>query len=198
MFDLGFLVTISLSIGLGLFLGCLLFKKRLDDYSELISVADQELRAKEVRIEALNRELAQSMLVVQKSSQLMEVGTERINRLVSSTEELLNEKESLEAKIKFQQTQYEKLLGQKKSSEVRTGKITEQIAPFLADYPEDPATARFLGDPIDFVHFAEDAVVFVEVKSGRSQLNKNQRRIRDLIKEGKVVFKIYRVEGDSQ
>ena len=95
----------------------------------------------------------------------------------------------------FEQEQYAKLLGQKKSSEVRTGKITEQIAPFLEDYPLNPRTARFIGDPIDFVHFDEEMVTFLEVKSGKSQLSTKQRRIRDLIRGGKVEFKIYRVEG---
>ena len=95
----------------------------------------------------------------------------------------------------YQEEQYAKLFSQKKSSEVRTGKITEQIAPFLADYPLNSQTARFIGDPIDFVHFDEDMVTFVEVKSGKSQLSKKQRNIRDLIKEGKVEFTIYRVEG---
>ena len=101
----------------------------------------------------------------------------------------------LKSQVAFQEEQYAKLFGQKKSSEVRTGKITEQIAPFLEDYPLSPQTARFIGDPIDFVHFDEDKVTFVEVKSGKSQLSKKQRGIRDLIKEGKVEFTIYRVEG---
>lgn len=84
----------------------------------------------------------------------------------------------------------------RRSPEVRTGKIAEQIAPFLEDYPKDPSTARFIGDPIDFVHFDEDKVTFVEVKSGKSQLSKKQRHIRDMIKEGKVEFELYRIKGD--
>jgi len=80
---------------------------------------------------------------------------------------------------------------------VRTGKIAEQISPFLADYPLEPRTARFIGDPIDFVHFDEDKVTFVEVKSGKSQLSTKQRRIRDMVKAGKVDFVIYRIRGDG-
>jgi len=101
----------------------------------------------------------------------------------------------VQKRLIFEQEQYKKLIGQKKSSEVRTGKITEQISPFLADYPLDPATARFIGEPLDFIHFDEDKITFVEVKSGKSQLSKKQRVLRDLIVAGKVEFILYRVEG---
>lgn len=104
---------------------------------------------------------------------------------------------ALKDTVAFQNLQHDKLLGQKKSSEVRTGKIVEQVSPFLADYPLDPKTARFIGDPIDFVHFDENMVTFIEVKSGKSQLSTKQRRIRDLINDKKVEFKIYRISGDG-
>ena len=126
---------------------------------------------------------------------------ETANVQILAQEEQLLEKggeiSTLQATLGFEQEQYIKLLGQKKSSEVRTGKITEQIAPFLEDYPLDPKTARFIGEPLDFVHFDEEKVTFVEVKSGKSQLSTKQRRIRDLIQEGKVEFILYRVEGET-
>ena len=103
---------------------------------------------------------------------------------------------ALSSQIEFQAEQYGKLFNQKKSSEVRTGKIAEQIAPFLSDYPFDPKVSKFIGDPIDLVVFASDKITFVEVKSGKSQLSKKQREIRDMIKEGKVEFFIYRVKGE--
>ena len=61
----------------------------------------------------------------------------------------------------------------------------------------NPKTAKFIGDPIDFIHFDDDKITLVEVKSGKSQLSKKQREIRDLVKAGKVEFTIYRVEGKS-
>jgi predicted Holliday junction resolvase-like endonuclease len=102
---------------------------------------------------------------------------------------------TLDEKLRLSEGQYIKLLSQKKSSEVRLGQISEQLAPFLEGYPFDPKSAKFLGDPIDFCHFLDDKIVFVEVKSGKSQLSKRQREIRDLIKAGKVDFFVYRVEG---
>ena len=67
------------------------------------------------------------------------------------------------------------------------GKFAEQLAPYFDEFPYDPTEARFLGSPIDFVVFPGIAtgepreIVFVEVKSGRSSLDRGQRRLRDLV-----------------
>jgi len=89
-----------------------------------------------------------------------------------------------------------KLLSQKKSSEVLLGQISEHLAPFLDSFPidEELKELNFLGMPIDYIHFGEDKVTFIEVKSGGSKLSKKQRRIRDLIKDGKVEFKIHQIK----
>jgi predicted Holliday junction resolvase-like endonuclease len=99
------------------------------------------------------------------------------------------ENESLEQKLR-------KVTSQKKSSEVRTGLIAEQMAPFLKGFPYDPKKTKFLGQPIDFVAFDDTGVHLVEVKSGKSQLSSVQRRIRNQVKEGNVTFEIYRIEGE--
>lgn len=95
------------------------------------------------------------------------------------------------------------LLHQKKSSEVRLGKITESLAPLLDDFPVDihkPGTSTvFLGQPIDFIHFDPDeGVTFIEVKSGGARLNDAQRRIKELIESGAVAWTTYRVDGEPK
>lgn len=155
--------------------------RRLQDYRNLFDEAQAKLEGLFQTVNSQNIELALSVQVLEDSEALRKGLQQEISILSSAVE--------------FQEEQYKKLFSQKKSSEVRTGKITEQIAPFLEDYPLDSRTARFIGDPIDFVHFDEDKVTFVEVKSGKSQLSTKQRHIRDLVKEGKVDFTIYRVEG---
>lgn len=81
------------------------------------------------------------------------------------------------------------------------GKVWEQIAPHLPEFEYNPADARFLGDPVDYIVFSgmsdgEDVdVVIIDVKTGRAQLNQNQRRIRDAINNGRVSFKIIRLEN---
>jgi predicted Holliday junction resolvase-like endonuclease len=94
------------------------------------------------------------------------------------------------------ESELKKVKSQKKSSEVRTGLIAEQMAPFLEGFPYSPKNAIFLGKPLDFLVFDEDGVHFVEVKSGNAQLNANQRRIRNQLNEKKVTFEVYRIKGE--
>ncbi len=90
-----------------------------------------------------------------------------------------------------------KILFQKKSSEVRLGKMVESIAPLLDGFPVDvnkPGTSTvFIGQPIDFLYIDPDeGVVFVEVKSGDAKLSGVQKRIKALIQEGRVSWKEFR------
>jgi predicted Holliday junction resolvase-like endonuclease len=92
------------------------------------------------------------------------------------------------------------LLEQKKSSEVRLGKISETLAPVLNDFPVDvhkPGTSTiFLGQPVDFIHFdPESGVSFIEVKSGESKLSSTQKKLKNLIQAGKVGWLEFRVKG---
>ena len=88
---------------------------------------------------------------------------------------------------------YDRELSARKSSEVRVGKISENIAPFLLEWPWDPNSFRFLGNPIDGIQFNEDELVFVEVKTGKSRLGDSQKNIKDLILRGKVGFATFRI-----
>jgi predicted Holliday junction resolvase-like endonuclease len=87
----------------------------------------------------------------------------------------------------------------KKSREVLGGQFSEQLAPFLPDFPFSPTEARFMGKPIDFIIFKGmderdiQEVVFVEVKSGKARVNAHERKLRDAIKAGRVSWYEYRV-----
>lgn len=92
-----------------------------------------------------------------------------------------------------------KIIHQQKSSEVRVGKVVESIAPFLDNFPVDihakGSSTQFLGQPIDFIHFTEEGeVIFIEVKSGSSQLSAFQRKIKSNIEQGNVQWAEYRVK----
>lgn len=90
-----------------------------------------------------------------------------------------------------------KLLKSTKSAKIslstKYGKMSEQFMPFLAHYPYDPQSFRFLGTPIDGVQFSEDEIVFIEFKAATSQLSTTQRLIRNLISNGKVRFEEIRI-----
>ena len=91
---------------------------------------------------------------------------------------------------------------QKLSRSILGGVFSEQVAPFLPDFPKDlkASEARFIGKPVDFLIFKGmddqqiNEVVFVEIKSGNSQLSTNERSLRDAIQEKRVRWHEYRVD----
>lgn len=96
----------------------------------------------------------------------------------------------------------ERILAQKKSSEVRIGYITESLAPLLESFPVDvqkPGTTTvFLGKPIDYIHFdPEEGITFIEVKSGNARPSRTQRQMRDLINDGQVHWCEFSVGGQK-
>jgi len=90
----------------------------------------------------------------------------------------------------------------KKSRAVLSGQFSEQLAPYLPDFPYKPTEARFIGKPIDFVIFKGmdekkiDEVVFVEVKSGQSQLSKVEKSLKETIEKKNILWNEYQVPED--
>ncbi len=80
----------------------------------------------------------------------------------------------------------ERSIEQKRSLSVTYGKITEQFAPFMQSYPFHPENFRFIGSPIDGIQFEDDKIIFVEIKTNKSKLTPLQKRIKELVKRGKV------------
>ena len=88
-----------------------------------------------------------------------------------------------------------------RSRSIMRGFATEQFAPFLQEEwkPED---YRFMGNPIDYIVFVGlssvsdgkaseiSKVVLLDIKTGKSQLTKVQRRIRDAVEAGRVEFHV--------
>jgi len=80
----------------------------------------------------------------------------------------------------------------KKQRATIKGQITETIAPWSMTVVNSVSELNFLGNPIDFIGFkgldgdGDIDVKFIEVKSGKSKLNTNQRRIRDAVKEKRI------------
>ena len=80
----------------------------------------------------------------------------------------------------------------KRSHAVNVGKITEHLLPYLPEFNYNPKDTKFLGSPIDFIVFDgmdEDDIkniIFVEVKTGKSQISSRERKIRNAIKNKKV------------
>jgi predicted Holliday junction resolvase-like endonuclease len=86
-----------------------------------------------------------------------------------------------------------------RSQAVTVGKVHEQLIPYLPAFPYNPKDVRFLGSPIDFVVFdglAEGRVrriVFLEVKTGGSDLTSRERCVRDVVQAREVEWAELRV-----
>ena len=96
------------------------------------------------------------------------------------------------------------LINQRKDAIVRSravlaGHFSEQLSPFLPNFPFNPSECKFLGKPIDFLVFQGmdkkeiDNIVFVEVKSGNSKLSPQEKKLKDAIESKRVSWQEYRV-----
>lgn len=95
-------------------------------------------------------------------------------------------------------TENRQLVSQTKRSEVNLGFISEKLAPFLENFgPYNPRDLVFIGKPIDYIHFGNDTVTFIEIKSGNSRLSKSQKRIKSMILQQCVSWHEFRVGGKN-
>jgi predicted Holliday junction resolvase-like endonuclease len=87
----------------------------------------------------------------------------------------------------------------RRSRAVLTGQIGEQLAPFFPAFPCDPADARFIGKPVDFIAFpgasegSPREVLFIEVKTGEARLSPPERALREAVENGRVRWVEYRL-----
>ena len=88
----------------------------------------------------------------------------------------------------------------KRSRAVLGGQAGEQVAPFLPRFPCNPADARFVGKPVDFIAFpgaaegkAIDEILLIEVKTGDSQMSPREKQVRDAVEKGHVRYLQYRI-----
>lgn len=86
-----------------------------------------------------------------------------------------------------------------RSQAVVTGKVTEQLLPYLPGFEFNPKDVRFLGSPVDLVVFDGlsngqlERVVFIEVKTGDATMTKRERQVRDAIVARRVDWREWRV-----
>ncbi len=88
-----------------------------------------------------------------------------------------------------------------RSRSILKGKIGEQMAPLLPMFKYEPADARFIGSPVDYIVFEGYAegnprsIVMVEVKTGKGKtLSSIERRIKELVEDGKVKWEVVYLE----
>ena len=108
-------------------------------------------------------------------------------------------------KTKIESTRKETL---KKSRAIIRGQATEHLAPYIIKNT-NPKDYRFLGNPIDYICFEGlsdvldgksnqiTAVRFIDIKTGKSTLNKTQRRVRDAISDSRVTFEVINLDEED-
>ncbi|MFZ2150594.1 MAG: Holliday junction resolvase-like protein [Candidatus Absconditicoccaceae bacterium] len=106
------------------------------------------------------------------------------------------------AKIYFQV----KIKGQRqeavsRSRSVLLGNVNEKIAPLLPNFPYYYKDMVFVGKGIDYVVFnglsagTLKNIIFLEIKSGTSTLNRNERMIKECTENKKVYYDIYNIKN---
>ncbi|NBV87503.1 MAG: hypothetical protein EBS01_14830, partial [Verrucomicrobia bacterium] len=86
----------------------------------------------------------------------------------------------------------------KRSNAVILGGVYEKVLPFLPDFPYSPKDMVFIGKGFDYLvldGLSEGSlrkIVFLEVKSGSSRLNANEKMIASTVGEKAVEWQEYR------
>jgi len=114
----------------------------------------------------------------------------------------------LETDLETTQVEAKKQKGRAASAHTSKGQILEKWAPFV-DHPEidpnwQPENWSFMGNPIDYIvwdyrkdknlNLEEGMIYIMDVKSAKAQLSTKQRRIRDLVKAGRVEWREIRLD----
>ncbi|MFX1575541.1 MAG: Holliday junction resolvase-like protein [Promethearchaeota archaeon] len=86
-----------------------------------------------------------------------------------------------------------------RSRAVLKGKIGEQMAPLLDAFPFQPADARFIGSPVDYIVFDGYSrnnpreIILIDIKTGNAQLSSTERRIAQLVNTKRIRWMTIRI-----
>lgn len=90
----------------------------------------------------------------------------------------------------------------KRSRDVIEGNVAQQLMPYFPEYKYTPSDSRFISSPLDLIVFnglskgCVEEVVFIEIKTGKSQPTKRQKSVKDAIEAGKVRYELLRKEKE--
>ena len=95
-----------------------------------------------------------------------------------------------------------KLIAQRvnQSRAVVWGQSCESLVPWLPEFKYSPPDVKHLGAPIDLVIFDGMTqgnlrkIVFVEIKTGSSQITSRERQIKQAVADGRIEFEMLRVK----
>lgn len=88
-----------------------------------------------------------------------------------------------------------------RSKNVLIWQVNEKIAPILPWFPYNYKDLVFIGKWVDYIVFDGlskgnlNEIVFLEVKSGNSGLNRNETMIKKCIENGKIAYDILKIKN---
>lgn len=100
---------------------------------------------------------------------------------------------SIQSQLEQVGKELSELKSQQQSKSVRLGLISENVLPFHSNFKYNVKDLVPMFRPIDYLVFAEDEIVFLEIKIGTSQLSEKQKKIKQLVESGKVRFEEHRI-----
>lgn len=161
----------------------------------------------ENELEVIKKQISEAMRgasIKEAQEQLIKWRSDELVKTKSQIWEVLTK----EAKVSLEQwkVEAEKEIRQdaiNKSQSVTIGKMTEHIVPYLPGFRFNPADARFIGSPIDFVVFdglgdgEVRKIVFVEIKTGASNLSSRERSVRNAVQDKNIEWLEIKVNLDD-
>ena len=127
---------------------------------------------------------------------------QKVKFLDATINTLSHQVAKLETDLETTQVEAKKQKGRAASAHTSKGQILEKWAPFV-DHPEIENWS-FMGNPIDYIvwdyrqdkntNVEEGMIYIMDVKSAKAQLSTKQRRIRDLVKAGRVEWREIRLD----
>ena len=151
---------------------------------------------------------------VQDNTQLLELADQlgssqqQVKFLEATIDTLSHTVATLEIDLENTQQEAKKQKGRAASAHTSKGQILEKWAPFV-NHPEidpdwDAENWSFMGNPIDYIvwdwykdknkNLEAGMIYIMDVKSAKAQLSTKQRRIRDLVKAGRVEWREIRLD----
>lgn len=121
----------------------------------------------------------------------------------SSEAEKLYQQKVVQCKIREKEIQEERKAISRRSETATTtiniGFILERIAPSMGGFPFNHNDCRSLFEPIDYIIFeglnkknSVSKILFTEIKTGKANLTKKEKEIRDLVEKKQVVWDTYK------
>jgi predicted Holliday junction resolvase-like endonuclease len=188
-----FLILVVISIIIGFFIGKYIYDKA--KWEDKKNILDSKWK---IEVEKLKNNYERQIFEIKNENEKLIKNLSHHWEL-KYTSDLKEIKEMIKSSERFM-----RIDAIKRSKRTLLGKLWEQVSPYLPKFPFKPSDMKFLGSPIDFIIFDGASendiqkVVFLEIKSGGSKLSPQELKLKKVIEEGKVYWKIFNIDKPEE